>query len=96
MLRTNSNKIGALLEEFIKEEGLEEGLERVRIYQCWNLVVGEQFAQYTSSKYYSNGTLFCTIKSSMVRNQLYFMKDDILAQMNKMLNGTVVRNLVLR
>ncbi len=96
MKRTNSNKIGTLIEEFIKEQGLEEGLQRVRIFQAWDLIVGAQFAQYTTAKFFSNGTLYCTINSSMVRNQLYFRKDDIVAQLNKMLNGQIITKLVLK
>ena len=96
MQRTNTNKISTLLEEFVKEQGLEDGLLRVRIFHTWDLIVGEQFAKHTSSKFYSNGTLYCTINSSMVRNQLYFRKDDIIAQLNKMLNQQFVNNLVLR
>lgn len=96
MQRTNTNIISQLLDEFVKEQGLQDGLQRVRIYKTWDLVVGDSFAAHTVSKYYANGILYCTVNSSMLRNQLYFRKDDIMVQMNKMLNGPLLSNIVLR
>lgn len=96
MKRENTQLISAILKEFIKEEQLEDGLNRVRLFNVWNLIVGEVGARATTNKFFRDGILYCTINSSIVRTQLYYRKEDIVAQMNKMLNGDIVKKLILK
>ena len=96
MKRENTQLIKANIEEFIKEERLEEGLNRTRLFKTWDLVVGEVGAKATTNKYFKDGTLYCTINSSMLRTQMYYRKEDIIAHINKMLNGTIVTRLILK
>ena len=96
MKRENTQLIKAVIEEFIKEEHLEEGLNRTRLFKAWDLVVGEVGAKATTNKYFKDGTLYCTINSSMLRTQMYYRKEDIIALINKMLNGSIVTKLILK
>lgn len=96
MKRENTQLISAILQEFIKEEQLEEGLNRVRLFNVWNLIVGEVGARATTNKFFKDGILYCTVNSSIIRTQLYYRKEDIVAQMNKMLNGEIVKKLILK
>lgn len=96
MKRENTQLISAILKEFIKEEQLEDGLNRVRIFNTWNLVVGDVCARATTNKFFKDGVLYCTINSSIVRTQLYHRRDDIVQQMNKLLNGTIITKLILK
>lgn len=96
MKRVNSQLISVILKEFIKEEQLEDGLLRVRVFHAWDIVVGEAGAKATSNKFFRDGILYCTICSSIIRTQLYYRKDEIVAQINKMLNDCIVSKLVLK
>ena len=96
MKRENTQLISVIIQEFIKEAQLEEGLLRVKIFKVWDLVVGEGGARATTNKFFRDGILYCTINSSMVRTQLYYRRDDIVAQMNKMLSGNYVSKLILK
>ena len=96
MQRTNTNSMSLLIEQFIKEEGLAEGLRTVRIYKAWDLVVGDAGAKATANKFFKDGTLYCTISSSMIRTQLFYRKEDIIVMMNKILNGDIVEKLILK
>jgi len=96
MKRENTQLIKDILQEFIKEEHLEDGLQRVRIFRTWDLVVGEAGARATTNKFFRDGILYCTINSSIVRTQLYYRKDDIVVMMNKMLNDSLVSKIILK
>lgn len=96
MKQENSKILSQVIAEYIRELGLEEGLQRVRIFQAWDLVVGERVARVTSNKFYRDGILYCTIHSSMIRTQLSYRKEDVMAQLNKMLNAKLINNIVLR
>ena len=96
MKRENTQLISAIIKEYIKEEHLEEGLERTRLFRVWDLVVGENGARATTNKYFKDGVLYCTINSSILRTQMYYRNEDIVAQLNKILNGKVVDKLILK
>lgn len=96
MKRENTQLIKDILQEFIKEEHLEDGLQRLKIFKVWDLVVGEAGARATSNKFFRDGVLYCTINSSIIRTQLYYRKDDIALQMNKMLNDNIVSKIILK
>ena len=96
MKRENTQLISEIIKDFIREERLEEGLNRARLFKAWDLVVGEIGAKATTNKYFRDGVLYCTINSSMLRTQMYYRKEDIMAHMNKMLNGTIVTKIILK
>lgn len=96
MKRENTQLIKTVLQEFIKEEHLEEGLRRVRIFSTWDLVVGAAGARATINKFYRDGVLYCTISSSIIRTQLLYRKDDIIARMNSSLNAPLITRIVLK
>ncbi len=96
MKRENSRLLAAVIQEYIKEMQIDDGLFRVRIFNVWDLIVGERAAKATTSKFFKDGTLFCTVNSSMLRTQLLFRREDIIAQINKMLSQECVKNLVIR
>lgn len=96
MKQENSKIISQVIAEYIKEQGLEDGLQRVRIFQTWDLIVGERVAKTTVAKFYRDGILYCTINSSIIRSQLSYRKDDIIVQLNKMLNSKLISNIVLK
>ena len=96
MKRENTQLISVILKEFIKEEQLEDGLERLRIFKTWDLVVGDAGARATTSKFFKEGILYCTISSSIIRTQLFYRREDIVTMMNKMLNGDIIKKLILK
>ena len=94
-----------LVKQFIKEMKLDTGLNRQRLTEVWNEVSGA--AMYTLDVRYEKGVLYCTIGSSMVRNQLYFQRDVLAEAVNEALKkdelftwdwstGLCVKSLVLR
>lgn len=96
MKRENTQILADIIAQFIKEEGLEDGLFRTKLFSVWDIVVGEPAAKATVNKFFRDGVLFCTINSSMLRSQLYFRSADIIAQINKLLGREVVTKLVLK
>lgn len=94
-----------LVAQYIREMKLSAGFNCQRVFEAWDVVSGA--SRYTIGRFYKDGMLYCTINSSLVRNQLYFQKDILLKKMNELLDkdellvrdhlkGPVVRNLILR
>lgn len=83
MPRQHARSMEELVSEYIRQMKLGPRMNKERIYAAWDKVSGA--GRYTVYINYNNGTLYCTIGSSMVRNQLYFQKDVILKAMNEIL-----------
>jgi hypothetical protein len=83
MRRQNAVGMDELVKQFIREMRLSTGLNRQRIEDAWNQVSGA--SRYTLGTDFNNGTLYCTLSSSIVRNQLYFQKEFILKEVNEFL-----------
>lgn len=96
MKREEAKPLGVILEQLIKEVGLTESLERIDIFNAWDNAVGERVASVTIGKFFRDGTLFCTISSSMIRNQLYYQLESIKNKINSELAGFPVKKIVLK
>lgn len=106
MRRKEAVGMDELVKQFIREMRLSAGLNRERIEEVWNEISGA--SRYTLGLDFANGTLYCTLSSSIVRNQLYFQKDGLVKSMNEALKkdgmfiwdwvnkGDCIRTLVLK
>ena len=74
-----------LVRQFVKEMKLDAGLNRERVSEAWDVVSGA--GRYTLDVALDKGVLYCTLSSSIVRNQLYFQKDVLLNQLNAYLES---------
>lgn len=103
--RKEAQGMQELVELYIKEMKLTSGFNRQRIFEAWDVVSGA--SRFTLDRFFRDGMLYCTISSSVVRNQLYFQKDVLLQKINEHLKndemfvrdgieGDVVKNLILR
>ena len=74
-----------VVEEFIKSMKLASGLNTQRIFAAWDECSGA--AQFTLKRFFRGGTLYITVSSSVVRNQLFVQKEALIEKMNARLSG---------
>ena len=72
-----------LVRWFVRDMRLSSGLNRQRVFAAWDSVTGA--APYTLSKSFFKGVLYCTLSSSVVRNQLSFQRKEIADAINRAL-----------
>jgi len=103
--RRKTEGIGDILPQCIRMLGLSSGLNTHLIFKAWDDVSGA--GPFTLRRYFRSGTLYITVNSSVIRNQLYFQKDALVEKMNKYIadeglfdrnNASVgqVKNLILK
>ena len=73
-----------VVEEFIKSMKLSVGLNTQRVFAAWDACSGA--GPFTIKRFYRGGKLYITLKSSVIRNQLYFQKDALIEKMNAFLS----------
>ena len=74
-----------VVDEFIKSMKLASGLNTQRIFAAWDECSGA--ARFTLKRFFRSGTLYVTVSSSVIRNQLYFQKEALIERMNARLSG---------
>ena len=80
ILRKEAIGMEEVVSRYIKSMKIAAGLNQQRIFDAWDSCSGA--AQYTLKKYFRSGKLYITLNSSVVRNQLWFQKDLIVAKIN--------------
>ena len=74
-----------VIEEYIKSAKMASGLNTQRIFSAWDDCSGA--GPFTLKRYFRSGTLYITLKSSVIRNQLFFQKEALIEKMNAKLSG---------
>jgi len=88
--------ISAVLKEFIKGNKLEQGIDNVRIKELWTEHMGNGVASYTQNVQLSNSTLFISLSSAVLREELSYGKSKIISMMNDALGKELITKVVLR
>ena len=74
-----------VIEEYIKSAKMASGLNTQRIFAAWDDCSGA--GPFTLKRYFRSGTLYITLTSSVIRNQLSFQKEALIEKMNATLSG---------
>lgn len=96
MRRSNTQTLGEALREYIKEMRLERKLKEVDIVQSWESLLGKSIARYTRNIYLSKGILYVEISSSVVKNELLMMREEIRRKLNEQAGVELVSKIVLK
>ena len=86
---------GNILNQFIKELGIEKPIANYKALHIWKKVVGERISQVTEPKGLRNGKMLIAVKNDVWRNELIFYKADIIRKLNSELGSNLVRDIIL-
>ncbi|RDK85523.1 DUF721 domain-containing protein [Marinirhabdus gelatinilytica] len=90
------SKIGDVLKEFIAVNRLEKGLDKVSIKEAWHNVMGDAISKYTTALSLDRETLFVSLSSSVLREELSYGKEKIITLLNEEVGKELVKKLVLK
>jgi len=96
MRRIEFQSLGSAIRDYLKEEKFDGKLAELEAVNSWESIIGKQIARATSSIYIKDGVLFVHLKSSIVRNELFMMRDQIMQVMNQRIGHRVVKAIVLK
>lgn len=96
MKRNDSEKVGNVVMQYLRQCGLETPLYEFRVIDAWKRVVGEALASYTQDLNIYNQVLFVRVTSSVVRNELMMQRSDLVSRLNHEAGAQVITQIVLR
>lgn len=96
MRKSNTQKLSEVIDEFLKGSGLSLKLKKARIINHWEELMGKAIANRTTSIYIKNKTLFVTLNSSVVKNELMMMRQQIIDALNKHAGEKIIEKIVIK
>jgi predicted nucleic acid-binding Zn ribbon protein len=96
MKRSEFQSLGSAIREYLKEEKIDGKLAEIEAVNSWESIIGKQIARATTSIYIKDGILYVHLKSSIVRNELLMMRNDIIQAINQHIGSRVVKSIVLK
>jgi predicted nucleic acid-binding Zn ribbon protein len=96
MERNNTQSIAEAMRAYLKESRLEKPLKERQLVQSWETLLGKSVARATSKIYLSHGKLYVYLNSSVVKNELFMLQDEIIRKLNEAAGELLVKEIVLR
>ena len=96
MKEGKTKKIDELVEQVLRNMGLEQKFKEYEISQVWPDVVGQMIASRTKSVKVVNGILFVVFDSAVVKNEISMVKEGLVRALNERVGKKVIRDIVIR
>lgn len=94
MRRTKTMLIGDVLEEFFSRPYVAAKVAEGRLPDTWREVVGERVANLTTELKLDNHVLTARISSSVVRSELFYRRETLMQEINRV-SGVRLVNVVI-
>ncbi|RZS93261.1 DUF721 domain-containing protein [Aquimarina brevivitae] len=95
--RSNDHQsLSEVLKELMEGSKLQTGLDKVAVRDAWQQVMGKAINNYTQEVLLRNETLYISLTSSVLREELSYGKDKIIINLNETLGKELIKKLVLR
>ena len=88
--------IGDILKDFISVNRLEKGLNKVSVKEAWHRVMGDAISKYTTAVSLERDTLYISLSSAVLREELSYGKEKIIKLLNEEVGKELVTKLVLK
>jgi predicted nucleic acid-binding Zn ribbon protein len=96
MRRSETLNISEIIEALIRKQGLGPKLAENRLVNSWPELVGKTVAMRTRRIYISKRILYVHLESSIVRNELMLVSDELLRRLNETAGMNVIDKIVFR
>jgi predicted nucleic acid-binding Zn ribbon protein len=96
MRRNNAEHIGKLVNQFLRQEGLETPLYEQRLINSWSEVLGATITSYTKDLYLRNQTLYVHLTSAVLRQELMMGREALIRHLNERVGAMVITKIVFR
>jgi hypothetical protein len=88
--------ISNVLQQFIQENKLQGGIDKINVADAWKNLMGPGVNNYTTEILLKGNTLYVALSSAVLREELSYGKEKIIAMLNEELRNEVVKELVLK
>ena len=93
MIRKKEQKLESLIQQFMRQQGLETPLNEYRAVQAWSDIVGPAIARYTGQIFIRNSILYVQIRSAALRENLTHQRTLLAQRVNSQVGAQVIQEI---
>ena len=93
--RTNDKTLKEAIEQMLDVYRLRRKFDETALIAAWPELMGNAIASRTTQLYIADRKLFVRIESSVIKNELMMMKQQILNKMNEKAGREVITSIVI-
>ena len=94
MKRNNTEKLGDVIMQLLRQEGLETPLNQYRLIDSWKDVVGPVIFIPSTNIYIKNQSLYVQLSSSVIRQELQMGREILIRNLNSRVGAQVITNII--
>ena len=93
MFKRKALPLDQIVQQFLRESGLETPLQQKRLIDSWEKVAGKAVARYTQEKFIRNQTLFIKISNPALRADLSMMREELVNHLNQEIGSRLITDI---
>ncbi len=93
---SNEGSIGDVLKEFIEKNNLSSGMDKIDVQDAWKSLMGNGVNSYTKEVVLKGSTLYVSLTSAVLREELSYGKQKIIKMINEEIGKEVIKDVILR
>ena len=94
MKRNNTEKLGDVIMQLLRQEGLETPLNQYRLIASWKDIIGPVIFKHTTNIYIKNQTLYVQLSSSVIRQELQMGREILIRNLNSHVGAQVITDII--
>ena len=95
MKRTEPKLLNDIINEALRNDGLETQFREQRAAYLWQEVVGPGINRYTTRRYVDRGVMHVYISSASLKNELSYHRSRLVQLLNEAVGADVITSFVL-
>ncbi len=96
MRSAKPKQLSASIASALQQLGIGGRLKQYEVLNRWSSIVGEHISKVTTPERIERGKLIVRVKQSTWRNELVFMKKEIISKINKAMKQEIVKDIIFR
>ncbi len=96
MRKSNTEHIQAVVDDYLKSLGIYHKVREYRVIREWEKLMGQTISKSIVKSYIKDRKFFIYTKSSVVRNELFMIREGIKDKMNELAGMQLVDDVILK
>jgi hypothetical protein len=96
MRKSQTRKIGDVIKDCLNELQIARKLKEVNVVSQWETLMGRTVSSRTDQIYIKNRILYVHVRSSVLKNELIMMRQEILNKLNENAGEQLVDQIVIK
>tara|TARA_B100000401_G_C52520732_1_gene584199 strand:+ start:362 stop:652 length:291 start_codon:yes stop_codon:yes gene_type:complete len=96
MKKNNLNSINKIIKKIVSNPKLSIRLEELDAIEIWYNLIGDNLKKYILDSRVSEGVLYVKVKSSTVKNELFYRKEMLIDKINSELKKQLIQDINIK